>query len=211
MNRDIERLQGISTTARTNPDLLTSEDVTFVTKSLQSSNEKVVAQAYATVGQIGINRSELISHLVDRVFSALKDKNGDVREQALLALGTIGRSDITAVSNRLDKILQMHCDPQPKVRGAMLIACQSIVHASAVIFKPFIGLFERMLDDPDEDLVQKSAIKTLRTIGKYEPEIVERSLVLLRGKLRNPSQTIQAQAVDAIRIIETYLRRTPTV
>lgn len=211
MNRDIERLQGISATARTNPELLTSEDIAFVTKNLQSSNEKVAAQAYAVVGHIAINRPELVSRLVDRVFSALKDKNGDIREQALLAIGSIGRSNITLFSNSLDKILQMHCDPQPNVRGAMLIACKNIVSAKAAVFKPYIGLFERMLDDPSEDMVQIYALQVFRTIGKYEPEIVERSLVLLKEKLRTASPVLQPHVIDTIRIIETYLRRTPTV
>lgn len=211
MNRNIERLQEISTTARTNPDSITSTDINFVTNSLQSSNEKVVAQAYATMGHIGMNRSELIRHLIDRAFSALKDKNSDIREQALLALGNTGRHNITIVSNQLDKILQMHCDSDPKVRGAMLAACQNIACTKASVFQPYIGLFERMLDDPDEVLVQKYALQIFRTIGKYEPEIVERSLVLLKDKLQKASPVTKDQTIEAIRTIETFLRRTPSV
>ena len=53
--------------------------------------------------------------------------------------------------------------------------------------------------------------RTYSVIGKYEPEMVERSLVLLKDKLRDPSPKTQARAVEAIRTIETFLRRTPTV
>lgn len=211
MNRDIERLQEISTTARTNPDLITSEEIKFVTKSLQSSNEKVVAQAYTTMGQIGMNRSELIRHLIDRAFSALKEKSSDIREQALLAIGNAGRHDLSIVVNQIERILQMHCDPHPKVRAAMLLACQNIACAKASVFQPYIGLFERMLDDPDESLVQKYTLQVFRTIGKHEPEIVERSLVVLKDKLRKASPEIKAQTIEVIRTIETFLRRTPTV
>ena len=93
----------------------------------------------------------------------------------------------------------------------MLDACQSIANAKASVFKPYIGLFERMLDDPDEKGVREHTPDIFRIIGKYEPEMVERSLVLLKEKLRDPSPTTQARAVEAIRTIETFLRRTPTV
>ena len=207
MNRDIEQLQEISTTARTNPNLITPADINFVTKSLQSSNEKVVAQAYATVGHIGMNRSELVRHLIDRAFSALKEKSSDIREQALLAIGNIGRHDISIVSDQIEKILQMHCDCHPKVRSAMLIACQNIACAKASVLQPYVGLFERMLDDPDEALVQKHVLQVFRTIGKYEPQIVERSLVVLKDKLRKPSPVTKDQTIEVIRTIETFLRR----
>ena len=93
----------------------------------------------------------------------------------------------------------------------MLDACQSIANAKASVFKPYIGLFERMLDDPDEQTVRQHAPDIFRIIGKYEPEMVERSLILLKEKLRDPSPTTQAHATEAIRTIETFLRRTPTV
>ena len=127
-----------------------------------------------------------------------------------MAIGSVGRADVSAVEKRMEKIIQLHCDPIPKVRGAMLIACQNIAQAKATILKPYIGLFERMLDDPDE-IVREQAPEIFRIIGKYEPEIVERSLVFLKTKLNDPSETVQNRATGAIRIIETYLRRTPTV
>ena len=148
---------------------------------------------------------------IDSAFAALKDSNWEIREQAVLAIGRIGRADINTVKNRLDKIIQLHCDSVPKVRAAMLDACQSIANAKASVFKPYIGLFERMLDDPDKQGVREHAPDIFRIIGKYEPEMVERSLVLLKEKLRDPSPTTQARAVEAIRTIETFLRRTPTV
>ena len=79
------------------------------------------------------------------------------------------------------------------------------------LHQPYIGLFERMLDDPDEALVQKYALQIFRTIGKYEPEIVERSLVLLKDKLQKASPVTKDQTIEAIRTIETFLRRTPSV
>ncbi|AIW89119.1 catenin [Treponema sp. OMZ 838] len=211
MNRNIERLQSIAYTAQTTPTELTSEDIAFVTKSIKSSNEKEVAQAYETLGRIGNHLPEKITHLIDGAFAALKDRNWEIREQAVLAIGRTGRADINTVKSRLDKIIQLHCDPIPKVRAAMLDACQSIAHAKAAVFKPYIGLFERMLDDPDQKNVREHSPDILRVIGKYEPEMVERSLVLLKEKLRDPSPATQAHAVEAIRTIETFLRRTPTV
>ena len=65
MNREIERLLDISNTARTNPAMITAEDVSFVSKTVKSSNEKVAEQAYATVGLIGSNRPEKIMHLIE--------------------------------------------------------------------------------------------------------------------------------------------------
>ena len=211
MNKLIERLQAISYTAQTNPATLTGDDLAFVTQSVKSNNEKVIAQAYTTIGYIGNNRPEKIKHLIDGTFAALKDSNWEIREQAVLAIGRTGRADINTVKSRLDKIIQLHCDPVSKVRAAMLDACQSIANAKASVFKPYIGLFERMLDDPDRQGVREHAPDIFRIIGKYEPEIVERSLVLLKEKLHDPSPTTQAHAVEAIRTIETFLRRPPTV
>ena len=211
MNKIIERLQGIAYTAQTNPATLTGDDFVFVTQSVKSDNEKVIAQAYATIGHIGNNQPEKITHLIDGAFAALKNSSWEIREQAVLAIGRIGRADINTVKNRLDKIIQLHCDPIPKVRAAMLDACQSIANAKAILFKPYIGLFERMLDDPDEKGVREHAPDIFRIIGKYEPEMVERSLILLKEKLRDPSSATQAHAAEAIRTIETFLRRTPTV
>ena len=211
MNKIIERLQGIDYTAQTNSATLTGDDIAFVTQSGKSDNEKVIAQAYTTIGHIGSNRPEKIMHLIDGAFAALKDSNWEIREQAVLAIGRIGRADINTVKSRLDKIIQLHCDPEAKVRAAMLDACQSIANAKAAVFKPYIGLFERMLDDPDKQGVREHAPDIFRIIGKYEPEMVERSLMLLKEKLRDPSPTTQARAVEAIRTIETFLRRTPTV
>ena len=175
MNRNIERLQGIAYMARTTPAALTDEDIAFVSKSIKSNNEKEVAQAYEALGYIGNHLPEKIRHLIDESFASLKDSNWEIREQAVLALGRIGRADINTVKNRLDKIIQLHCDPIPKVRAAMLNACQSIAYTKAAIFKPYIGLFERMLDDPDEQNVRQHTPDIFRTIGKYEPEMVERS------------------------------------
>ena len=208
MNKIIERLQGITYTAQTNHATLTGDDIAFVTQSVKSNNEKVIAQAYTTIGHIGNNRPAKVMHLID---GALKDSNWEIREQAVLAIGRTGRADINAVKNRLDKIIQLHCDSVPKVRAAMLDACQSSANAKASVFKPYIGLFERMLDDPDKEGVREHAPDIFRIIGKYEPEMVERSLVLLKDKLRDPSPKTQARAVEAIRTIETFLRRTPTV
>lgn len=211
MNRNIERLQGISETAIMHSAMITAGDIAFVSQSAGSSNEKVVAQAYSTIGQIGINKPEKVRHLMDGAFTALKDKSWEIREQALLAIGRTGRADINTVANRIDKLIQMHCDPVPKVRGAMLAACKSIAHTKAILFKPYIGLFERMLDDPDEADVREHAPEIFAAIGKYEPEIVERSLVLLKEKLQDPSAATRNHAVEAIRTIETFLRKTPTV
>lgn len=211
MNKISERLQAISYTAQTNPATLTADDIAFVTQSVKSDNDKVIAQAYETIGHIGNNRPEKIKHLIDGAFAALKNSNREIREQAVIALGRIGRADINTVKNRLDKIIQLHRDPVSKVRAAMLNACQSIAHAKASVFKPYIGLFERMLDDPDEKGVREHVPDTFRIIGKYEPEMVERSLVLLKEKLHDSSPTTQAHVVEAIRTIETFLRRQPTV
>jgi len=211
MSKIIERLQGIAYTAQTNPAMLTDDDIAFVTQSVKSDNDKVIAQAYSTIGHIGLNQPEKVMRAIDSAFASLKDSNWEIREQAVLAIGRTGRADINTVKNRLDKIIQLHCDPVPKVRAAMLDACQSIAHAKAAVFKPYIGLFERMLDDPDAHGVREHAPDIFRIIGKYEPEMVERSLVLLKEKLHDPSPATQAHAVEAIRTIETFLRRTPTV
>ena len=211
MNKIIERLQAITYTAQTNPATLAADDIAFVTQSIKSDNDKVIAQAYTAIGHIGNNRPEKIMHLMDGAFAALKNGNWEIREQAVLAIGRTGRADINTIKNRLDKIIQLHCDPIPKVRAAMLDACQSIAHTKATVFKPYIGLFERMLDDPDERGVREHAPGIFRIIGKYEPEMVERSLVLLKEKLHDPSPATQAHATEAIRTIETFLRRTPTV
>ena len=98
MNKIIERLQGITYTAQTNPATLTGDDIAFVTQSVKSNNEKVIAQAYTTIGHIGNNRPEKIMHLIDGAFAALKDSNWEIREQAVLALGRIGRADISTQS-----------------------------------------------------------------------------------------------------------------
>ena len=211
MSKIIERLQAIAHTAQTNPSALSDDDISFVTQNVKSDNEKVVAQAYSAIGHIGNNRPEKIRHVIDSAFASLKNSNWEIREQAVLAIGRTGRADINMVKNRLDKIIQLHCDPIPKVRAAMLDACQNIAHAKAAVFKPYIGLFERMLDDPDEQGVREHAPDIFRIIGKYEPEMVERSLVLLKEKLHDPSPATKTHAVEAIRRIETFLRRTPTV
>ncbi|MFC1239358.1 HEAT repeat domain-containing protein [Treponema vincentii] len=211
MSKIIERLQAIAYTAQTNPTILTGDDIAFAIQNIKSDNGKVAAQAYSTIGHIGLNHPEKVMRAIDSAFASLKDSNWEIREQAVLAIGRTGRADINTVKNRLDKIIQLHCDPVPKVRAAMLDACQSIAHAKAAVFKPYIGLFERMLDDPDVHGVREHAPDIFRIIGKYEPEMVERSLVLLKEKLRDPSPATRAHAVEAIRTIETFLRRTPTV
>lgn len=211
MNKAIERLQTIAYTAQTNPAILTGDDIAFAAQSIKSDNEKVIAEAYSAIGRIGANRPEKVMQLIDSAFAALKSSNWEIREQAVLAIGRIGRADINTVKQRLDKIIQLHCDPIPKVRVAMLNACQSIANAKASLFKPYISLFERMLDDPDTQNVREHVPDIFRIIGKYEPEMVERSLVLLKEKLHDSSPATQAHAAEAIRTIETFLRRTPTV
>ena len=70
MNKIIERLQGITYTAQTNPATLTGDDIAFVTQSVKSNNEKVIAQAYTAIGHIGNNRPEKVMHLIDSAFAA---------------------------------------------------------------------------------------------------------------------------------------------
>ncbi|MEL3907373.1 MAG: HEAT repeat domain-containing protein [Treponema sp.] len=211
MSKEINRLKSIAQTALSNPELLSNDDMTFITKSVKSSNDKLVSHTYWTIGEIGMNRPEKVAHLMNDAFVSLKDKSWEVREKALFAIGKTGRADISIVANRIDKIMQMHCDPIPKVRLSMLAACENIAHTKARLFGPYIGLFERLLDDPDETFVRAHAPEIFRVIGKYEPEIVERSLVLLKEKLHDPSPAAQSTAVGAIRTIEINLRRTPTV
>lgn len=211
MSRDINRLKEIAQNAMMYPDTISSDDMKFIARSIKSDNDLLVSHSYWTIGEIGSNRPEKVAHLVDEAFASLKAKNWEIREKALFAIGKTGRADINTVSHRIDKILQMHCDPIAKVRLSMLSACENIAHTKAKLFTPYIGLFERLLDDPDEVCVRGQAPEIFRVIGKYEPEIVERSLVLLKEKLHDSSPAAQSHAVSAIRTIERNLRRTPTV
>lgn len=211
MNKDIERLKTISQTVLMHPETLTGEELAFVSKSVKSGNDRLVSHAYWAIGEIGINRPDKVIHLMEGAFAALKNRNWEIREKALFAIGKTGRAEITIVAHRIDKIMQLHCDPIPKVRLAMLSACENIAHTKAKLFTPYIGLFERLLNDPDETFVSGHAPEIFRVIGKYEPEIVERSLVFLKEKLRDSSSSAYSHAVEAIRTIEINLRRMPTV
>ena len=91
MSKIIERLQAIAYTAQTNPTILTGDDIAFAIQNIKSDNGKVAAQAYSTIGHIGLNHPEKVMRAIDSAFASLKDSNWEIREQAVLAIGRTGR------------------------------------------------------------------------------------------------------------------------
>lgn len=204
-NLKLNRLKSLSRFAKI--DEITLDDIDFIKDTINSSDDESIAQALWAIGQIGIKAPFLIKEIIPLVFNALDSGNAKVRENAIFALGRSGRAKIDLVDNKITKIIDMHTDSEPKVRMSMIWACENIANANALIFKPYINIFEKLLCDPDERYVRAEAPEIFRVIGKYNPEIVKDSLPKLYSSLDDSFKVARIHARGAIRIIEKNLKK----
>jgi len=167
---------------------------------------KLVAQTFWAIGQIGIKKPELVGHLIEKAFEHLKNKSPKIREKDLFAIGRTGRANIELVENRIDEIIKLHNDENPKVRMSMIWACENIANTKSILFEKYNDIFEKLLDDEDEKYVRAEAPEIFRVIGKYNPDIVKKSLSKLKEKLNDTYKVTQIHSAGAIRIIEKNLK-----
>lgn len=175
-------------------------------KCINDSDFFLVARSYWAIGQIGIKRPALVEYLIEKAFTDTKHENAGIRENALFAIGRTGRAKIDLVNKRIKEIVQLHKDKIPKVRLAMIWACENIANTDAALFTEYIPVFETLLDDENEQYVRGEAPEIFRVIGKYKPELVEKSLLKLKGKLDDPCRVTRIHSAGAIRVIEENLK-----
>lgn len=201
----LTRLKEISRRPKDALAAINTYDIAFIQDCLTSVDDEIVAYAYWTIGQIGIVNPDAVAALINQAFSDLQSASEKMRENALFAIGRTGRARIDIVANRIDEILSLHTDTVPRVRMSMIWACENIANTDAELFKNHIGIFEKLLDDPDEKYVRPEAPEIFRVIGKYKPEIVARSLAKLKEKLNDTCKTMRIHSAGAIRVIEKNL------
>jgi 3-methyladenine DNA glycosylase AlkD len=201
----IQKVKMMSRAGFHNVETITSEDIDVLTQNIKSTDEKLVEKIYWAMGQIGIHGPEKVKHLINYAFEDLKNECPAIRENALFALGRTGRANINLVKDRIDEIIRMHKDDNPKVRVNMIWACENLANSKADLFEPYINIFEKMLDDTDEQYVKKEIPEIFRVIGKYNPELVEKSLEKLKGKLNDDDRVMRIHIEGAIKVIEKGL------
>ena len=198
----IQRVKTISRNGFHNIKTINSDDIDFLAKNIRSTDNELVEKIYWAIGQIGINRPEIVKHLINYAFEDLKNECPTIRENALFALGRTGRADINLVKDRIIDIINLYKDNNAKVRMSMIWACENIANSKADLFIPYIKIFEEMLDDFDEKYVKKEIPEIFRVIGKYNPELVKQSLEKLKGKLNDNNKVMRIHIKGAIKVIE---------
>jgi len=200
-----ELLQKIKTISRkgfNNIETINDEDIDFLTQNIKSTDKELVEKIYWAIGQIGINKPDKIEHLINYAFEDLENECPKIRENALFAIGRTGRKDITLIEDKINKIVKMNKDENARVRMAMIWACENIANNKASLFEHYIEIFEEMLNDDDEQYVKKEIPEIFRIIGKYNPELVEKSLDKLRKKLNDKNKVMRIHINGAIKVIE---------
>jgi len=192
----------ISRTGFKNPETINDNHIKLLSQNIKSTDDELVEKIYWAVGQIGIHKPEMVERLIDYAFDDLKNKNPQIREKALFAIGRTGKADIDLVKGRIHEIIDLYKDDNAKVRMSMIWACENIANSRADLMKPYINIFEEMLDDVDEKYVKKEIPEIFRVIGKYNPELVERSLEKLRNYLNDDNEVMRIHISGAIRVIE---------
>jgi len=202
-NRElIKKVKTISRNGFRNTEAINSGDIDFLTKNIKSMDKELVEKIYWAIGQIGIHRPEIVKHLINYAFEDLQSECPTIRENALFALGRTGRADINLVKDRINEIMNLYKDDNAKVRMSMIWACENIANSNADLFEPYIKIFEKMLDDVDEKYVKREIPEIFRVIGKYNPNLVEKSLEKLKGKLNDNNKIMRIHIKGAIKIIE---------
>ena len=198
----IQKIKTISRNGFHNIETISNEDIDFLTQNIKSTDNEIVEKIYWAIGQIGIHSPERIKHLINYAFDDLENECPIIRENALFAIGITGRANINLIQDKINEIVKMNKDKNAKVRMAMIWACENIANSKADLFKPYIKIFEEMLDDEDEQYVKKEIPEIFRVIGKYNPELVEKSLEKLKGKLNDNNRVMRIHIKGAIKIIE---------
>jgi len=198
----IQKIKTISRNGFHKIESISSEDIDFLTRNIKSSDKELVGKIYWAIGQIGINKPEKIEHLINYAFEDIKNECPIIRENALFAIGRTGRANINLIKNRINEIVEIYKDKNAKVRMSMIWACENIANSKADLFEPYIKIFEEMLDDEDEQYVKKEIPEIFRVIGKYNPELVEKSLEKLKGKLNDNNKVMRIHIKGAIKVIE---------
>jgi len=203
----IKKVKTISRNGFRNTEAINSEDIDFLTKNIKSTDKDLVKKIYWAIGQIGIHRPEIVKHLINYAFEDLQNECPTIRENALFALGRTGRADINLVKDRIIEIMNLYKDDNAKVRMSMIWACENIANSKADLFEPYIKIFEEMLDDVDEKYVKREIPEIFRVIGKYNPNLVEKSLEKLKGKLNDNNKIMRIHIKGAIKIIEKNINK----
>ena len=134
----IQRVKTISRNGFHNIKTINSDDIDFLAKNIRSTDNELVEKIYWAIGQIGINRPEIVKHLINYAFEDLKNECPTIRENALFALGRTGRADINLVKDRIIDIINLYKDNNAKVRMSMIWACENIANSKADLFEPYI-------------------------------------------------------------------------
>jgi len=203
----IQKIKTISRNGFHNIETISNEDIDFLTQNIKSTDNEIVEEIYWAIGQIGINKSEKIEHLINYAFDDLENECPIIRENALFAIGRTGRANVNLIKDRINEIIKMNNDNNSKVRMAMIWACENIANSKADLFEPYITIFEDMLDDEDEQYVKKEIPEIFRVIGKNNPELVEQSLEKLKGKLNDNNKVMRIHIKGAIKIIEKRIMK----
>jgi len=198
----IKKVKAISRNGFHNIGKINSDDIDYLTQNIKSNDNELVEKIYWAIGQIGVNKPEIVKHLVNYAFEDLQNECSTIRENALFALGRTGRADINLVKDRINEIINLYKDNNAKVRMSMIWACENIANNKADLFEPYIKIFEEMLDDVDEKYVKKEIPEIFRVVGKYNPKLVEKSLEKLKGKLNDNNKVMRIHIKGAIKIIE---------
>jgi len=198
----IKRVKTISRNGFHNIKTINNEDIDLLAQNIKSTDNELVEKIYWAIGQIGIHRPEIVKHLINYAFEDLQNECPTIRENALFALGRTGRADINLVKDRISEIINLYKDDNAKVRMSMIWACENIANSKADLFEPHIKIFEEMLDDIDEKYVKKEIPEIFRVIGKYNPELVKKSLEKLKGKLNDVNKVMRIHIKGAIKVIE---------
>ena len=61
------------------------------------------------------------------------------------------------IANRIPEILNMHKDTVPWVRKSTIWTCENTVNMNAALFKKYIWIFEKLLDDSGKKYVRPEA------------------------------------------------------
>ena len=208
MKNDLSEIKRISHDGFKKPNNITKDDILLIEKILNEKDNNLIAKTFWAIGQIGINKPELVEKFINQAFIALNNEFPEIRENALFAIGRTGRSKIELIQYRIQEILDMHNDPHSKVRLAMIWACENIANTNSLLFEQYIPIFEHMLDDQDEKYVRGEAPVIFRVIGKYSPKLVERSLPKLKEKLNDSYRVTRIHCAGAIKTIEKNLPAT---
>ena len=182
-------------------DLL-KQNTNAINNLLAIENEEILERICWLIGVF--NDIDSFGTLLPSLFRLINHTNYKVRKNAIFAIGRIGRINTDIITPYLKGIIDKSSDEHPEVRHSVIWACENIANSSPDLFIPYIEVFEKLLKDSDIKYVRREAPEIFRVIAKKRPEIVERSIELLKECINDEDIVVSLHSKGVLKLIDKY-------